>query len=164
MVTFDKILVPHDGSKSSDRALEYAIKIAGDNKNSEITLMHVVQSIPAPLSSSKRVRVRVDSKSYLHDIYEELESSADKMLLELKQDWTRNNNLVISTHVVIGGNVAQRIVDYAKNNGVDLIVINSRSTLGRGSARLKFWVPIGSVSRVVSEMAPCPVLLVRPVP
>lgn len=70
-----------------------------------------------------------------HDIYEELESNADTLLDELKQNWSRNNNVPIRTHVVIGGNVAQRIVNYANNHDIDLIVINSRSTVGRGRSR-----------------------------
>ena len=162
MPIFEKVLVPHDGSKTSDRALEYAVKVASDNKKCEIILMHVVPPIPTPLPSAKRGRITSTSRSYLEDVYEELESNADKVLIELKENWTKNSSITIRTHVVIGGNVAQRIVDYAKKHNIDLIVINSRSTVGK-RRKLKFWVPIGSISRAVSEMAPCPVLLVRPV-
>lgn len=162
LVTFNKILVPHDGSKSSDHALEYAVKIAGENLECEIVIMHVIQSISTPYPSAKQGRIHAGSQSYLHDIYEEMEANADKILDKLKQSWVSTSQLPISTHVVVGGNVAHRIVDYAKKHAIDLIVINSRSTIGARS-RLKFWVPIGSVSRAVSEMAPCPVLLVRPI-
>lgn len=163
MGTFNNILVPHDASKSSDRALEYAVKIANDNTECEITIMHVIPSLPVPMPSAKHDKFRDTSQSYLHDVYEELESNADKILAGLKQNWSRGSSVPIHTHVVIGGNVAQQIVDYARKHKVDLIVINSKSTIGRGRYRLKFWVPLGSVSRAVSEMAPCPVLLVRPV-
>lgn len=162
LAAFRKILVPHDGSKSSDPALEYAVKIAG-GKDSEIILMHVIPSFPAPFPSAKHGRIKAVSKSYLHDVYEELESNAEKVLDKLKQSWTSSSGVSMHTHVAVGGNVAQRIVDYAKKHDIDLIVINSRSTIGRARSRLKFWVPLGSVSRAVSEMAPCPVLLVRPV-
>ena len=155
--------MPHDGSKSSDRALEYAVKIASDRRECEIILIHVVPLIPTPYASAKHGKIKSTSRSYLHDVYEELESNADKILDELKQSWASSSGLRISTHVVIGGNVAQRIVEYARTHGIDLIVINSRSTIGHARSRLKFWIPIGSVSRAVSEMAPCPVLLVRPV-
>jgi nucleotide-binding universal stress UspA family protein len=162
LVTFNKILVPHDGSKSSDRALEYAVKVAGENTGCEIVLMHVIPSIPTPYPSAKHSRIKAGSPTYLQDIYAEMEANADKILDRLKQSWANSSQLPISTHLVIGGNVSHRIVDYAKKHNIDLIVINSRSTIGARS-RLKFWIPIGSVSRAVSEMAPCPVLLVRPV-
>lgn len=163
MAAFNKILVPHEVSNPSDRALEYAVKIAGEDRDAEIILMHVNPSIPAPILSASSTRIRARSKSHLHDIYELLQSNADKILLELKKDWTGNSGPAISTHVVIGGNVAQRLVEYAKDHAIDLIVINSRSTLGSARTRLKFWMPLGSVSRAVSEIAPCPVMLVRPV-
>jgi nucleotide-binding universal stress UspA family protein len=153
--------VSHDVSKSSERALEYAVNIAGDSKECEIILMHVIPTIPIPYPSGKHRRMGTASRSYLHDVYEEMESNADKILEKLKKNWTKSG-VQIRSHIVIGGNVAQHIVEYAKKHDVDLIVINSRSTMGARS-RLKFWVPIGSVSRAVSEMAPCPVLLVRPV-
>jgi nucleotide-binding universal stress UspA family protein len=114
LVTFNKILVPHDGSKSSERALEYAVRIASDNKDCGIILMHVVPLIHTLYPSAKHGRIKAASQSYLNDVYEELESDADKVLEELKQNWTMTSSMPISTHVVIGGNVAQRIVDYAK--------------------------------------------------
>ena len=163
-VTFNKILVPHDGSKSSDRALEYAVKIAGENKECEIIIMHVIPSLPVPFPSAKHGRIKAASPSYLHDIYQEMESNADKILDKLKQSWASSSDVPVRTHVVIVGNVAQRIVDYAKEHAMDLIVINSRAEVLMGPhSRFSFWVPIGSVSRAVSEMAPCPVLLVRQV-
>jgi nucleotide-binding universal stress UspA family protein len=161
-VTFHKILVPHDGSKSSDRALEYAVKISIENKECEIIIMHVIPPLPILFPSSRHERIKASSPSFLHDIYEQMESNANKILDKLKQSWASSSDVSIRTHVVVGGNVAQRIVEYAKKHAIDLIVINSRSCMG-SSSRLKFWVPIGSVSRAVSEMAPCPVLLVRPV-
>jgi nucleotide-binding universal stress UspA family protein len=87
-VTFNKILVPHDGSKSSDRALEYAVKIAGENKECGIIIiiiiiMHVVPSFPVPFSSAKHGRIKAPCPSYLHDIYKEIESNADKILDKL---------------------------------------------------------------------------------
>jgi len=116
LVTFNKILVPRDATKSSDRALEYAVKIASDNRECEIILMHVIPSFPTLIPSSKQGKIKSASQSYLHDVYEELESNADKILAGLKLNWSRDSDVPIHTHVVIGGNVAQQIVGYAKKH------------------------------------------------
>jgi hypothetical protein len=62
----------------------YAVKIAGENKECEIIIMHVILSFPAvPFSSAKHGRINAPSPSYLHDIYEKMESNADKILDKL---------------------------------------------------------------------------------
>lgn len=71
LVTFNKILVLHDGSKCSDRALEYAVKIADGNKECEIIIMHMIQSLLVPFPLAKHGRIKAASPSYLHDIYKE---------------------------------------------------------------------------------------------
>ena len=52
---FKKILVPYDGSKFADKALEHAIAIAKlsrgvNSNNTQIILLHVVTEIPFLLS------------------------------------------------------------------------------------------------------------------
>lgn len=63
----------------------------------------------------------------------------------------------ISAKVILDiGEPAEKIVDYAANHEIDLIVM---STHGRtGVARWAY----GSIASKVLEGAPCPVLLVRP--
>jgi nucleotide-binding universal stress UspA family protein len=74
----------------------------------------------------------------------------------------RIKNFSTSTHIAVADNAAKKIVEYAKRHGVDLIVMNSRSTAPKNRIKGMLWFPLGSVSRSVSEMAPCPVLLIRP--
>ena len=158
LAAFSKILVPHDGSNSADRALDYAVKIASEGEPGQVVVMHVIPSFPE-LGQNKMTK---NSQNYLNDVYDELQTDADKSLEKLKVKYASYDSVSITTHVIIGGRVADRIIDYANDHDVDLIVINSRNTLGQGKSRLKFWVPLGSVSRAVSEMASCPVMLVRP--
>ncbi|MDQ5869669.1 MAG: universal stress protein [Thermoproteota archaeon] len=42
---FRRILVPHDGSKPSDKAIDSAIELAKMSKDSHIILLHVIPSI-----------------------------------------------------------------------------------------------------------------------
>jgi hypothetical protein len=51
LAVFNKILVPCDISQSSDRALEFAVKIAIEGKDSE--LMHIIPSFPMPNPSAR---------------------------------------------------------------------------------------------------------------
>jgi nucleotide-binding universal stress UspA family protein len=155
LAVFNKILVPHDGSKVSNHALEYAARIASENQDSEIILPHVIPSFPISYPSARRRKmIAAASHSNLHDIYEELELIASQTLNDLKEETlTGYNKLQIGTHVIVGGDVSQRIIGYAKKHGVDLIVINSRATLGSSRNFTKLWVPLGGVSRKISGTA-----------
>lgn len=175
MKFFRKILVPYDNTKSSDHALSYALDIAqSSGDDCQIILLHVVPTIPAPLSSTKRNTEPVVQKGRLQKIYGELETHASKILEDKKNailqelkgsdEWKdKFDKLFFITHVAVGNNPAQQITDYARLHKVDLIVISSRSTPPKKGIKRWLWIPLGSVSRAISEMAPCPVLLVRPV-
>ena len=75
----------------------------------------------------------------------------------------RKKNLSVSTYIVVGDNAGAKIVDYAKKHKVDLIVMSSRNTAPKNPVKRILWLPLGSVSRKVLEMAPCPILLIRPI-
>ena len=57
---------------------------------------------------------------------------------------------------IIDGNIAEEILYVAKKKSVDLIVIGSQGLHGLNKVK-----SLGSVSRKVSELAACPVLIVR---
>jgi nucleotide-binding universal stress UspA family protein len=57
--------------------------------------------------------------------------------------------------VILVGNPAQEIVEFAMNLRVDLIVVGTR---GRSSAKELY---LGSVSNAITHRAPCSVLIVR---
>lgn len=57
---------------------------------------------------------------------------------------------------IIYGSPANEIVNYAKNNKVDLLIMGSNGL--EGLAKIK---GLGSVSRKVSERISCPITLIR---
>lgn len=159
MTTYTRILVPHDGSKHSDRALDNAAKIA-KTSGANITLFNVVEEIPIP-PMIERPRIRssktgdvIPIETYLKELYQETRNNVAKMLDAKKMEYQK---LGISIEVkVVVGYTSDKIIEYAKEEKVDLIVMG---TAGRRGA-LKV-AALGSVARKVSEGAPCPVILVH---
>ena len=160
MELFKTILVPYDLTNLSDRALEYAANLANLSDDCHIIILHVISTIPTKRSYSRDKRI-FSSTSALQKVYEELEADASKILNSKKEDW-KMKNFTTSTHIAVADNTAKKIVEYAKRHNVDLIVMNSRSTAPKNRIKGMLWFPLGSVSRSVSEMSPCPILLIRP--
>jgi nucleotide-binding universal stress UspA family protein len=46
---FEIILVPHDGSNMSNKALNKAVEIAKLTKDSQIIIIHIIPEIPTPI-------------------------------------------------------------------------------------------------------------------
>ena len=53
---FKKILVPHDGSKTSDNAVDSAIELAKMSNDSHIILLHVIPEMQIPLVLERPIR------------------------------------------------------------------------------------------------------------
>jgi len=135
-----KLLVPVDGSKNSDEAVKYACSIA-EKFSSEMTLLCV---IPPPIILGVEAGI-ID--------YRPLEESGRKVL-ENSKKITDSLGVKTSTRLETG-QVADTIVNVAKEEKSDLIVVGSRGLSGAKRFLL------GSVSNSVSHHAPCPVLIVR---
>jgi len=159
MTAYARILVPHDGSKHSDRALDNAAIIAKAS-DANIVLFNVIEEIVIPpmiqrpkIRSSKTGQV-IPIEKYLKELYQDMKNSAAKML-DKKKTEHQKSHITIEVKVVVGG-PSDKIVGYAKEGKFDLIVMG---TVGVGSV-FKAAV-FGSVARKVSEGASCPVILIR---
>ena len=157
---YHKILVPYDGSKPSVSALKHAIELAAViGKNVEITLVYVMEKILLPPLSSERIRSPrsgevMDREQLLKQIYYDQKKSATEMLERATHSIVPGR---VRAHLkVLYGSAPEEIVQYASRAGTDLIVIGNIGL--SGISKLK---ALGSVSRCVSECAPCPVLIVH---
>jgi nucleotide-binding universal stress UspA family protein len=160
-----KILVPYDGSRPSENALNQALMLAeGLSGSAEVTLLNVVQKIvlppmiEAPHFRSRVTGDEITSEALIKELSQELREAAGKMLSEKRekaQQSHQRKNVTIKTKVLIGY-PADEIVKYAKEENMEMIVIGNVGL--SGVSRLK---ALGSVSRGVSERAPCPVLIAR---
>lgn len=136
-----KILVAHDGSDYSDKALKKGANTAQKESASLIVLSVVPDfGLTDELSDD-------DKKT----LYTTLTGEAEKLLKGIKDDL---KSLDVKTEVKFG-NAAETIIDTAKSENVNLIVVGSH---GKHGAK-KFY--LGSVSSKVVSHAPCDVLVVR---
>jgi nucleotide-binding universal stress UspA family protein len=156
-----KILVPHDGSKPADSALRQAVTLARMTENRpEIILLNVVQEIPRPpMMTESRVRSRKTGEetsisALWKELHQEMKADAQKML-EAKKQAALTGGVTITTKVLVGY-PSEKILEFANDQNVDLIVIGNVG-LG-GISRLK---ALGSVSRTVVEKAKRPVMIVH---
>ncbi len=147
---YQKILAPLDGSELSERTLAHVRAIATGCQVPEVVLLRVVESISssayavsAVLSEGWVAKVENQDQAYARDYLAKLAGNLKKEGITVKTD-------------VVRGMPANEILDYAKKNGVDIIVM---STHGRSGVTR--WV-FGSVADRVLRHSTIPVLIVPP--
>jgi nucleotide-binding universal stress UspA family protein len=155
---YSKILVPYDGSKHAEKALNKAVNLAKLIKGSKIIILNVIEEIlTPPLVFPTRIRHYKTGEdttlsTYFRDLQTDMRYKMINTLEKIKQKY--ENSVKIRT-VVLVGSAEDKIVEYANRQNVDLIVMGSKGL--KGISRLL----MGSVSRSVSEKAKCSVMIVR---
>jgi nucleotide-binding universal stress UspA family protein len=166
---FKKVLVPLDGSELAEAVLPY-VEDLGKRCAAEVILLQVIGPPPdrataiyqppkgdmpmPPLPESAE-----DVTIAQHPIYREqemasLRAEAERSLARTKE---RLSKAGLKTRVeVLFGRPAERIVEYAMREKMDLIAM---ATHGRSGFRR--WV-FGSVAEKVLRAAALPILLIRP--
>lgn len=147
------ILVPHDGTEMSDKALDRALGFA-KAFGSEIIIVHIVDSKfvpPSPILGFISEKTTLENaKTQLIRI---IKSGAEIMLKDRIQ---KAKGAGVSAKFLLGvGSPAEEIVSIANAEKVEMIVIGSRQLKGDKM------ITMGSVARRVSETASCPVMIVR---
>ena len=155
---YSKILVPYDGSKYAEKALNKAVNLAKLIKGSEIIILNVIEEIlTPPLVFPTRIRHYKTGEdttlsTYFRDLQTDMRYKMINTLEKIKQKYEKS--VKIRT-VVLVGLAEDKIVEFANRQNVDLIVMGSKGL--KGISRLL----MGSVSRNVSEKAKCSVMIVR---
>jgi nucleotide-binding universal stress UspA family protein len=155
---YNKILVPLDGSKLSESAINHLRTIIEGNFKVEIIFLTVIESVSpqlfenlygAPLGTisdiaqEESAEIRQKAKDYL-----------DKIADSLKKEGFAVKTVVKKAPIAQGP--AETIIDYAKDNKVELIIM---STHGRSG--ISRWT-LGSVTDKVIRHAGIPVLTASP--
>lgn len=159
---YSKILVPHDGSDASNRALDVAVRIA-EKDYSEIILFNVIEEILFPplirdIKFKSKITLDIVSKEvFLKEIYQELRNDKTMSLEILKKKYKNKNiNIKIEVKVEGIGHPSESILKRLQNDDIGLIVMGTNSLKG-----IKKIAALGSVARKVSELTECNVLLIH---
>lgn len=148
-----KILVPYDGSKFSEKALQRAIELA-HNLDSKIFLFSVVYvDYISPPGMLGLVRTKSEKESIKK--WEGRVMADTEKMLKTAAKKCESKGITVS-YSYARGNIASEILNFSKKKKISLIVIGSQGL--RGIEKIK---TLGSVSRRVSEHANCPVLIIR---
>jgi nucleotide-binding universal stress UspA family protein len=137
-----KILVAHDGSKSSDKALKKAVELSISSNGSLTVLAVVPELYLTELPEADRNRI-------FESLSEETRQAMEKIRKSLS-----GKSIDVKT-LIRQGDPAEKILETAQKMKVDLIVTGSH---GRHGAK-KFL--LGSVSSKVVDYSKCPVLVVK---
>lgn len=145
--TFSKILVAiHESSKSADKAVDYATRIAIDY-DAILVVLYVV-----------RTHTNLDTatpQSHVIDFKKQAQAYLSKILEKIHKQGDIEKIVKVKTEIIASSKIADAIAHYAKDKNIDLIVVGPR-----GRSKLKSLV-LGSVTPDVVRLANCPVLTVR---
>ena len=136
------VLVPYDGSRPAQQAVEHAIDNWSDE---EIILLRVIEAASGSLEAG------------IDLIQESLKESREEGAAELSDELKRKLNssdveFRVETAV---GKPAREIVDFAEANDISHIIIGSHGRTGASR------ILLGSVAQTVVKRAPTAVTVVR---
>jgi len=137
MITIKKIICPVDFSELSRKSLQYAIEFARLS-NGQVFLVGVIENDPTITYSKGLEKERAEEEQKLLALIEE-----------------ENMAGIVADYVIYEGFPEECILDYAKRQEADVIIMGSHGRRG-----LKRMI-LGSVAEHVIRRSPCPVLIVK---
>ncbi len=121
------IIIPLDGSKNSLRSLEYINLIYGPGHNLEVTLIHILPSLPPILTDNKSMDKK--TRARLKSVEKKNEEMAEQILSDAKNILTAkgfNEEKIKTCCQKRGITVAQDICNWASIKQVDTILLTKR--------------------------------------
>lgn len=135
----NKVLVAHDGSEPSRKAVDLALGVIKPRADIELHLVHIMRIYASGAAAAGIDTVLLDD---VENIRQELIAIADSV----------PNPTVVE--ILKGSSPADLILNYAKKEGCDLIIMGNR---GRGGVKGY----LGSVSYAVTKDSPVNVLIAK---
>jgi len=157
-------VVPIDGSKASENALEYTIKLQQNllpSANKEIIILNVLPHFHVPSGFERPMKSLKTGKTtsltdFIQEMNEVIKKEWNDKLSDIKKKY-ETPDIKIKTEIIEGSSsIADNIISFADKENANIIVIGNIG-LG-GISKIK---TLGSISRNVSEKANCPVLIVH---
>ncbi len=144
---YKKIMVPLDGSQVAECVIPHIETIA-KKSTTKVELVSVIEPLEIPTKGKIAL-----SDDEIKQIETEGKKEAAKYLEQVSDQLTQAG-IKVDT-VILSGRAADRLVRYAVNNGVDLIIM---ATHGRSGISRLFW---GSVAEKILRATDIPVLLIK---
>ncbi len=139
---FRKILVANDGSEGAKKALLKAVDLA-KRYEAELHQICVEEKLPHYAATvGEVVEAKQEAADYFRQVTREAELAAQAQGVRL------------TSHVVPGHEV-ETVVTFAKDQGMDLLVIGF---MGHSKIFGRIW---GSTSQNLTKLSPCTVLVVK---
>jgi len=145
---YEKVLVPLDGSKLAEYALDHVKGLFRDGAIGEITILNVVRA-DVQWAGMEGIGLEI------FKMRETVLASAKKYLNEMASR-LGSEGIKVKTEVLEGDRPASIIFEYAQKNGMDLIVIATHGY--SGLKKMMF----GSVAYGIIHESHIPVFLIRP--
>ena len=148
---YQRILVPVDGSPTSNAGLDEAIKIA-ELTGAQLRLLHVVDEMPFVLSGEGYGAITTDVFALLRE--------AGAKILEEARSKVQERGVPVDTALFdsLSGRLCDRVMEQVTQWHADLVVLGTHGRRGLRRALL------GSDAEQVLRTSPVPVLLVRAAP
>ena len=145
MSRMKKILVAYDGSPHSKQALNWAI---------DLSLLSEARVVAVKVFEGSQFLIASDTTA--HKVVETLERlrREDQELLDEAVSIGKSRGVTV-TGESLHGNIAEQIISYAREHGIDLIVVGTK---GHGVLEELL---MGSVTRNLISLAHIPVLVVK---
>ncbi len=145
MAEIQKVVVPVDFSSKMDKILKYAVSVA-DKLGAEVLFFHVVDDF-------KGYDMMLVHPSFVN-MSKDLEQKSKERMQNLVEDHKARSNGARGDVAV--GDAAEEIINYAKTENADMIIIGTHGAKGLEK------ILMGSTAEQVAKKAPCPVLLFNP--
>ena len=145
---YQKVLVPVDGSATSELGLQEAMKLARLT-GASVRLLHVVDVLSLAIAGAGTAGVAGDMLAAVRE--------SGRTILRRAEASVQAAQLTVDTvlHENTSGRVAEIIADEVTSWGADLVVLGTHGRRGVGRLIL------GSDAEQVLRLSPVPVLLVR---
>jgi nucleotide-binding universal stress UspA family protein len=137
MIKIKKIICPVDFSELSRKAMQYANEFARLSE-AKVFLVGVVENDP--------------TINYSHGLEKEGADEEQKLASLINEEQMAG---IVADYAIYEGSAEECILDYAKRQEADIIIMGSHGRRG-----LKRMI-LGSVAEHVIRRAPCPVLIVK---
>lgn len=149
-----KILVPHDGSKMSDKALRYAIYLSKLTR-ADLLILNVMDQpnilIPASAIVFSSPGDKLDK---IKNDLQRLSKEYSNQVLEKAMELTKQEEVINSSYIIRSGKTVDEIVAVSEKRNIDLIVM--------ASSRIASTIRIlGSTTKGVLNSIRKPVLVIH---